>query len=96
MSGYASLSATPYDMGSYEEQISPGAFASLSSRPDVQLLVNHEGLPLARTTNGSLMLREDDKGLRFDAQLDRDDPMLSWSIARSPRAFWISAASPSE
>jgi HK97 family phage prohead protease len=67
-------------MGSYSEQISPGAFAgTLARRPDVQLLVNHEGLPLARTTilpgrPGHLSLAEDSRGLRFDAQLDRDDP----------------------
>ena len=67
-------------MGTYDEQISPGAFPStLSGRPDVQLLTNHEGLPLARTTvpprqPGHLSLTEDHKGLRFDAQLDRDDP----------------------
>jgi HK97 family phage prohead protease len=80
VSGYASLVSTPYDMGSYEEQISPGAFGGcLRNRPDVQLLVNHEGPPLARTTvppgqPGHLALTEDHKGLRFDAQLDRDDP----------------------
>ena len=45
VSGYASLVSTPYDVGSYDEQISPGAFAgTLSCRPDIQLLVNHEGL----------------------------------------------------
>jgi HK97 family phage prohead protease len=67
-------------MGSYEEQIAPGAFATtLSKNPDCQLLVNHEGLPLARTTilrgqPGHLSLAEDSRGLRFDAQLDRNDP----------------------
>jgi HK97 family phage prohead protease len=80
VSGYASLTSTAYDMGSYDEQISPGAFFSaLAGRPDVRLLTNHEGLPLARTTvapgqPGHLSLTEDHKGLRFDAQLDQDDP----------------------
>jgi HK97 family phage prohead protease len=80
VSGYASLVSTPYSMGSYQEQISPGAFSgTLSRNPDVQLLVNHEGLPLARTTilpgrPGHLSLAEDSRGLRFDAQLDQDDP----------------------
>jgi HK97 family phage prohead protease len=78
--GYASVVDTPYDMGSYEETISRSAFAkTLSMRPDVQLLVNHEGLPLARTTvapgqPGHLQLSEDSRGLRFAAQLDRNDP----------------------
>lgn len=80
VSGYASLVSTPYSMGDYDEQIARGAFTStLRNRPDVQLLVNHEGLPLARTTiapgqPGHLSLTEDSRGLRFDAQLDRDDP----------------------
>jgi hypothetical protein len=80
VSGYASLVSTPYSMGDYEEQIASGAFSTtLAGRPDVQLLVNHEGLPLARTTimpgrPGHLSLTEDHKGLRFDAQLDKDDP----------------------
>jgi len=80
VTGYASTFEQPYEMGSYTETIARGAFAeTLSGRPDVQLLVNHEGLPLARTTippglPGHLRLSEDFTGLHFDAQLDRDDP----------------------
>ena len=73
--GYASTTAQPYDMGWYNETIARGAFAkTLSEAPDVQLLINHEGLPLARTTNGTLDLREDAQGLYFEARLDGDDP----------------------
>jgi HK97 family phage prohead protease len=35
----------------------------------VRLLINHEGLPLARTKNGTLTLREDDRGLYMDAEI---------------------------
>jgi HK97 family phage prohead protease len=65
-----------YDMGWYTERIMIGAFANTLNRsPDVQLLVNHEGLPLARTTNGTLDLREDaDQGLVFEARVDSADP----------------------
>ena len=60
-SGYASVTNTPYDMGAYEETISRGAFSkTLSENPDVVLLLNHEGLPLSRTANGTLRLGEDD------------------------------------
>jgi hypothetical protein len=78
--GYASLTSSAYDMGSYSESIAPRAFAkTLSMRPDCQLLVNHEGLPLARTTiapgqAGHLALSEDSRGLHFSAQLDKSDP----------------------
>lgn len=50
------------------ETIAPGAFRkTLSETPDVRLLINHEGLPLARTKNGTLTLTEDDRGLFMDA-----------------------------
>jgi HK97 family phage prohead protease len=38
------------------------------------LLIGHEGLPLARTSSGSLRLAEDERGLRVDATLEADDP----------------------
>ena len=50
------------------ERIAPGAFRkTLTETPDVRLLINHEGLPLARTKNGTLTLTEDDRGLYMDA-----------------------------
>lgn len=78
--GLASRTAHSYDMGSYQEQIARGAFAeTLKRTPDVNLLVNHEGLPLARTTipagqPGHLALTEDQDGLQFEAQCDPNDP----------------------
>jgi uncharacterized protein len=75
LAGYASVTERPYDMGFYTETIAAGAFKkTLSEDPDVQLLINHEGLPLARTTTGSLRLTEDGKGLHIEADLDPDDP----------------------
>jgi HK97 family phage prohead protease len=80
IAGYACVTGVTYDMGFYQEQVSRGAFAkTLSERPDAQLLVNHEGLPLARTTIppntiGALTLREDDHGLFFEASADAGDP----------------------
>lgn len=65
-----------YDMGWYTERIMAGAFATTLARgADVQMLINHEGLPLARTTNGTLDLREDaERGLVFEARADSTDP----------------------
>ncbi len=79
VSGYASVVEQPYSMGGYTETISRGAFTkTIQGRPDVQLLLNHEGLPLARTTVppgqvGHLALSEDSRGLHFAASLDRSD-----------------------
>jgi HK97 family phage prohead protease len=73
--GYASVTEQPYDMSWYQETVKRGAFTkTLSESPDVQLLANHEGLPLARTTNASLLLSEDARGLRFEGSADGDDP----------------------
>jgi len=75
LSGWASVTERSYDMGFYNETIKRGAFSkTLSETPDVQLLVNHEGLPLARTISGTLRLSEDERGLRVDADLNPDDP----------------------
>lgn len=84
MDGWASVTERSYDMGYYQETIKRGAFGkTLRESPDVQLLINHDGLPLARTRDsanrpivgaGSLALSEDDQGLRVAARLDPADP----------------------
>ena len=70
LSGYAAVfndSSVPLP---FKESIAPGAFRkTLSETPDVRLLINHEGLPLARTKNGTLTLREDERGLFMDAEI---------------------------
>lgn len=77
--GYASVFGNDYEVhdafGSFTERIAPGAFTrTLADNPDVMLLVNHQGLPLARTKSGTLRLVQDNVGLRVEAQLDGDDP----------------------
>lgn len=66
--GYASAYDEPYEMydcwGSYTERVRAGAGAkTLSENPDVVFLLNHDGLPMARTKAGSLALSEDTTGL---------------------------------
>lgn len=57
--------------GFMRETIKRGAFRRvLKTNPDVRLLVNHEGAPFARTTNGTLTLVEDQRGLLMTAELD--------------------------
>lgn|GEM_PF-1067991 len=58
------------DLGGFRERFKRGAFRKVLDRdPDVRFLVNHDGLPLARTKNRTLELREDPKGLRVYAEL---------------------------
>lgn len=73
--GYASTFNQPYDMGWYTESVDADAFKrTLGQKPDVRLLINHDGLPLARTTSGTLTLSTDKTGLVAEARLDRNDP----------------------
>lgn len=75
LTGYASTFNQPYDMGWYMETVDPGAFSrTLGRSPDVRLLINHAGLPLARSTSGTLTLDTDSHGLRVEASLDPTDP----------------------
>lgn len=70
LSGYAAVFNDDSVPLPFIERIAPGAFRkTLSETPDVRLLINHEGLPLARTKNGTLRLAEDQTGLYMDADL---------------------------
>lgn len=75
LDGYASTVGVPYVMydmfGEYEEVIAPTAFdVTLSANPDVNFLINHTGLSMARTTAGTLLLSVDEHGLRSVATLN--------------------------
>lgn len=75
VSGYAAVFNQVAEIGGYfREKIAPGAFKDAIGRDDVVFLINHEGLPLARTRSGTLTLTEDDHGLKIDAVLDPEDP----------------------
>jgi HK97 family phage prohead protease len=70
LSGYAAVFNEDSLPLPFLERIAPGAFRkTLTETPDVRLLINHEGLPLARTKNGTLRLTEDEAGLYMDADL---------------------------
>ena len=71
--GYAArFGVKSEDLGGYREVIEPGAFReSLEGKAEVFALWNHDtAKPFARTGNGSLTLREDDKGLHMEAVPD--------------------------
>jgi uncharacterized protein len=82
LSGYAAVFNDASVPLPFSERIAPGAFRkTLSETPDVRLLINHEGLPLARTKNGTLTLSEDEVGLRFDADLpDTSEARDLWTL----------------
>ena len=80
--GYASVFNKGYGVrdqqGAYTETIKPGAFKkTLQEQDDVRFLVNHDGIPLARTSSGTLQLEEDDYGLFVRAELDPANPTVA-------------------
>jgi len=66
--GYAANFDTETDLGYFRETIARGAFDDVLE-DDVRLLLNHEGAPMARTTNGTLELSVDESGLKYRAAL---------------------------
>lgn len=80
LAGYASIFDVEYDVFGgppfgWVESVEEGAFdKTLREKADVQLLVNHEGPPLARTKSGTLILEADNLGLRTEASLEPTDP----------------------
>lgn len=79
--GYASMFDSPYEvndfLGSYTEVIGEGAFSkTLAESDDVRLLVNHDGIPLARTKSGTLRLSQDERGLWCEADLDGSSSLV--------------------
>ena len=84
--GYASVTDKFYEMqdwvGPFEEQVVGGAFRkTLDEGCDVAFLLNHEGMTLARTKPGTLMLAEhtgsDPAGLHAQARLDPTNPTVA-------------------
>ncbi len=71
LSGYAAVFDTwSEDLGGFRERIRPGAFAKTLAESDVRALYNHDSrFLLGRTSNGTLKLAEDDKGLRYELTL---------------------------
>lgn len=73
--GYAAVFNQEANIGGwFREVIAPGAFSDAIGRDDVVFLINHEGLPLARTRSGTLTLEQDSHGLKMSAELDPEDP----------------------
>ena len=86
VSGYAAVFGEETNIGGmFTEEISRGAFKDAIGRDDVVFLINHEGLPLARTRSGTLTLEEDERGLYMEASLDASDPDVRSIVPKMKR-----------
>jgi HK97 family phage prohead protease len=66
--GYAALfNSWSQDLGGFRELIAPGAFTKALTADDVRMLmIRDPNDVLGRNRSGTLMLSEDDRGLRFE------------------------------
>jgi len=69
LEGYAANFDTVTDLGFFKERIARGAFDDRLD-DDVRYLLNHKGMPMARTSNGTLKLEVREGGLWTRAELN--------------------------
>jgi uncharacterized protein len=94
LTGYAAVfNSRSVDLGGFVEVIKPGAFQrSLREMPDVLALVEHDfNKVLARVSNSTLTIAEDERGLRFD--LDPADTSYGRDIVELVRRGDVYGAS---
>ncbi len=86
--GYAALYDTEAVIaGFFRERIAPGAFRSvIGQTADVRALFNHDdNIVLGRTTNGTLRLSEDERGLAYEFDPNPNDPDATRVVAKIQR-----------
>lgn len=87
LDGLASTYNEPYAVGHFDERVASGAFDRTTRlSPDVRLLVDHEGQPLARTSSGTLTLDPTDtRGYRAQSDLEPSDPDVQRLVPKMQR-----------
>ena len=96
LEGYAAVYNSETDLGPFREVIRPGAFDDVMTN-DVRALINHDpNLVLGRTTNGTLELSSDERGLKYRVKLggqsyarDFYESVKRGDISQSSFAFTI-------
>lgn len=96
LEGYAAVFNSETDLGHFREVIKPGAFDNVMDN-DVRALINHDpNLVLGRTTNGTLELSQDERGLKYRVKLggqqyakDFYESVKRGDISQSSFAFTI-------
>lgn len=88
--GYATVYDYPYEIGDvsaggFTERISRDAASKSAREADVPLLLNHQGIALARTRSGTLEIESDDVGLRIAATLDERNPFSAAAMSALDR-----------
>lgn len=91
VTGYATVYDYPYEVAGgppwgWTETIARGAAdRAVAERDDVRFLINHDGVPLARTASKTLQLESDNRGLRVEATLDGTVPAVRSLVSAMER-----------
>ncbi len=96
LEGYAAVFNSETDLGPFREVIKPGAFTDVLTN-DVRALINHDpNLVLGRTSNGTLTLEQDERGLKYRVELGKQtyardfyESVKRGDISQSSFAFTI-------
>lgn len=84
--GYAAVFNQEANIGDFfREKIERGAFDRVIGNDDTPFLIGHSGLPLARTTSGTLTLSIDERGLKIESTLDANDPDVKRIVPKMKR-----------
>lgn len=92
--GYSTSYDQPYDVyggpeaGGWTEVMAMNSWKkTIDERDDIRLLVNHEGIPLARTKSGTLILTNEELGVLNEApSLDMASPLVASVVSAMRRA----------
>lgn len=89
LAGYGTVFGRRYRMGrwtEWDEEIVAGAFEEAIADGDVRSMMNHDtNWLLGRQSAGTLTVAEDDTGLRYEVQINADDPNAMSVHARVAR-----------
>ena len=97
LEGYAAIYSSFTNLGRFDEVILPGAFnnADLS---DARFLIDHAGVPLGRTSAGTMVLTPDARGLKYSVTLPETaravevyEAVRRGDLSQSSFAFTIAA-----
>jgi HK97 family phage prohead protease len=94
ISGYAAVFNSPSseDLG-FVETVDPGAFDKTLSEADVRGLGNHDpSWLLGRSGNGTLRLSVDATGLRYEIDVNENDPDGVRALEKVRRGDWVGSS----
>ena len=88
--GYAAVfNSNSEDLGGFIEQVDPGAFSKTLAEADVISTGNHDdGWLLGRSKTGTLRLQTDPNGLRYEVDINPQDPDGQRALAKVKRGDW--------